>query len=167
MRSLRGVLTSLLPLLLVLVTAVWTVLAGTVPREWAYPALLVAGSISGDPAVRAVFRWADASAQRSEPPPSPWAEPEVPERPRDPALRGGLVIGVLERAAAMLSLLSGHSSGIAVVVAVKGLARYGEFTNPRQREEFIMGTLASLVWAALFAAAALWVTAVPGPLRGS
>lgn len=167
MRFIRGVLTSLLPLLLVLVTAVWAVLAGTVPPEWAYPALLVAGSLSGDPAVRAVFRWADASSQRTEPTPSPWADPEVSEQPQDPALRGGLVIGILERAAAMLSLLSAHSSGIAVVVAIKGLARYGEFTNPRQREEFIIGTLASLVWAALFAAAALWVTAGPGPFRGT
>lgn len=166
MRAVRGVLTSLLPLLLVLATAAWAAAAGSVPREWAYPALLVAGSVSGDPAVRAVFRWADASSQRTEPPPSPWADPEVPEHQPDPALRGGLVIGILERAAVMLSLLSGHSSGIAVVVAVKGLARYGEFTNPRQREEFIIGTLASLVWAALFAAAALWVTAVPGPFRG-
>ena len=158
MRTVRGTLTSLLPLLLVLVTAVWAALAGSVPREWAYPAMLVAGSVSGDPVVRAVFRWADASAQRTEPPPSPWADPQPPEQPRDPALRGGLVIGVLERTAAILSLLSGHSSGIAVVVAIKGLARYGEFSNPRQREEFIIGTLASLVWAALFAAAALWVT---------
>lgn len=165
MSSVRGAVTWLLPLLLVLVTAVWTVLAGTAPREWAYPALLVAGSVSGDPVVRAVFHWADASSQPTQPAPNPWDEPEQPAQHQDPALRGGLVIGILERAAAVLSLVGGHAAGIAVIVAVKGLARYGEFSNARQREEFIIGTLASLVWAALFAAAALWVTTDPGPLR--
>ena len=40
-----------------------------------------------------------------------------------------------------------HGSVNAIVVAIKGLARYGEFTTGHQREQFLIGTLASLLWA--------------------
>ncbi|WHF23311.1 hypothetical protein QJS66_02715 [Kocuria rhizophila] len=53
-------------------------------------------------------------------------------------------------------------AGIGVVVAVKGLARDREFTNAQQREQFIIGTLVSLLWAAPFAGAARRTTP-PGP----
>ncbi|RLY94891.1 hypothetical protein CWC38_05605 [Kocuria tytonicola] len=166
MTLLRPLATVVLPAALVLVTAVLTWVSGTVPREWAYPALLVAGSLSGDPVVRAVFSFADVSHERPQPATSPWTESEATAEPVDPPLRGGLVIGALERAAAIVSLLTGMVAGIGVVVAVKGLARYGEFTNARQREQFIIGTLVSLLWAALFAGAALWCTTPPGPFAG-
>lgn len=163
MKTSRILVDAVLPALLVIATAVWTVTAGTVPKEWAYPALLIAGTLSGDLVVRFVFAVADVSHERAVPGPDPWASSEPPSEPVSPPLRGGLVIGFLERAATMASLLTGHVAGIGVVVAVKGLARYGEFTNARQREQFIIGTLASLLWAALFAAAALWCTTEPGP----
>ena len=163
MKISRILLDAVLPASLVIVTAVWTILAGTVPREWAYPALLIAGTLSGDLVIRLVFHLADVSHERPTPDPDPWDSPEPPPEPVTPPLRGGLVIGFLERSATIASLLTGHVAGIGVVVAVKGLARYGEFTNARQREQFIIGTLASLLWAALFAAAALWCTTEPGP----
>ncbi|MBD2764953.1 hypothetical protein IEE91_07105 [Kocuria sp. cx-455] len=163
MKISRILLDAALPASLVIVTAVWTVLAGTAPREWAYPALLIAGTLSGDLAVRCVFNLADVSHERPTPAPDPWDGAEPPPEPVTPPLRGGLVIGFLERSATIASLLTGHVAGIGVVVAVKGLARYGEFTNARQREQFIIGTLASLLWAGLFAAAALWFTTEPGP----
>ena len=163
MKTSRILLDAALPALLVIATAVWTATAGTVPKEWAYPALLVAGTLSGDLVVRFVFGVADVSHERAAPGPDPWDSEGPPAEPVSPPLRGGLVIGFLERAATIASLLTGHVAGIGVVVAVKGLARYGEFTNARQREQFIIGTLASLLWAALFAAAALWCTTEPGP----
>lgn len=163
MKISRTFLDAVLPAVLVLTTIVWTAMAGTVPREWAYPALLVAGTLSGDLVVRWVFNLADVSSERPSPGPNPWSSQEPPAEPVTPPLRGGLVIGFLERAATITSLLTGHVAGIGVVVAVKGLARYGEFTNARQREQFIIGTLVSLLWAALFAGAALWCTTDPGP----
>lgn len=163
MKISRIFLDAVLPATLVLTTFVWTAVAGTAPREVAYPALLVAGTLSGDLVVRWVFNLADVSHERPTPGPDPWNGQDPPPEPVTPPLRGGLVIGFLERAATIASLLTGHVAGIGVVVAVKGLARYGEFTNARQREQFIIGTLASLLWAALFAATALWCTTDPGP----
>ncbi|MFP5336075.1 MAG: hypothetical protein ACLGIV_12280 [Actinomycetes bacterium] len=64
------------------------------------------------------------------------------------ALRGGAWIGVLERAAMSATLLAGWPAGIPVVLAVKGLGRYPELRHPGVSERFIIGTLASLLWAA-------------------
>ena len=84
----------------------------------------------------------------------------------DPAqvLRGGLVIGVLERAITVAAVLLGHPELIAMVIAVKGLGRYPELrassehglSGPAVSERFIIGTLVSLVWAAAVALAAHW-----------
>jgi hypothetical protein len=70
-------------------------------------------------------------------------------------LRGGRWIGVLERLAITGGILAGHPEAIAIVIAVKGLGRYpelrggtGEVTS-RAAERFIVGTLASFLWAAL------------------
>lgn len=64
-----------------------------------------------------------------------------------PVLRGGLVIGTLERIAVVVSILAGWPEGIAVVLAVKGLARYPELRDPRASEYFIIGTFTSVLWA--------------------
>lgn len=65
------------------------------------------------------------------------------------ALRGGRWIGVLERVAVTGTILAGFPAGIAVVVAVKGLGRFPELKeNPSASERFVIGSLASLVWAA-------------------
>lgn len=64
-------------------------------------------------------------------------------------LRGGLLIGFLERAAVTVAILSGQPVAIAYVVAIKGLGRYPELKNtPGASERFIIGTLASMLWAA-------------------
>jgi hypothetical protein len=69
--------------------------------------------------------------------------------PGDPeVLRGGAWIGVLERAAVAGTLLLGWTEGLAVLVAVKGLGRFTELKAPAAAERFIIGTLASLLWAA-------------------
>lgn len=63
-------------------------------------------------------------------------------------LRGGTTIGILERIAAAGSIMSGAAEAIAVVIAIKGVGRFSELSSPEARERFIIGTLASLVWAA-------------------
>jgi hypothetical protein len=65
------------------------------------------------------------------------------------ALRGGTWIGLLERLATTGALMLGEPTAIAVVVAVKGLGRYPELREyPAASERFVVGSLASLVWAA-------------------
>ena len=70
-------------------------------------------------------------------------------------LRGGTWIGVLERLAITGTVLAGYPEAIAVVLAVKGLGRYPELRSVKSEhrakatERFIIGTLASYIWAGL------------------
>ena len=45
------------------------------------------------------------------------------------------------------TLLAGSADGLVVVLAVKGLGRYAELRAPAAAERFIIGTLASALWA--------------------
>lgn len=67
-------------------------------------------------------------------------------------MRGGTVIGYLERVAVVMGIIAGYPEAIAVVVAVKGIGRFSELATPEARERFIVGTLASLVWACVVGA---------------
>jgi hypothetical protein len=69
-------------------------------------------------------------------------------------LRGGATVGYLERVALIGSVLAGQAAAVAVIVAVKGLGRFSELESAEARERFIIGTLASLIWAGACAAAA-------------
>lgn len=54
-----------------------------------------------------------------------------------------------------MSLIAGYPTAIAVVVAVKGLGRYPEIrSNPGPSERFVIGTLTSMLWAAVVGIAA-------------
>ncbi|RZU32024.1 hypothetical protein [Blastococcus saxobsidens] len=76
--------------------------------------------------------------------------------PQDPdILRGGAWIGVLERGAIAATLLAGWPEGLAVILAVKGLGRFSELRTPAAAERFIVGTLASGLWAAACAGVAV------------
>ena len=71
-------------------------------------------------------------------------------------LRGGTWIGALERLALLGMLMSGWPEGLAAIVAIKGLARYPELrtstvSGSGANERFIVGTFASLGWAAVTA----------------
>jgi hypothetical protein len=66
-------------------------------------------------------------------------------------LRGGMTIGVLERFAVVASIVAGFPEGLAIIVAVKGVGRFTELESSEARERFIIGTLASLIWACLCA----------------
>lgn len=72
------------------------------------------------------------------------------------ALRGGMWIGILERMLIAGFILAGQFAGVAVVVAIKGLGRYPEL-NAQTSERFIIGTLASLLWACACGWGGLWV----------
>ncbi|MFC3298765.1 hypothetical protein FJV46_00430 [Arthrobacter agilis] len=135
---------------------------------WIAVALLVAGGL-GSPVTMLVLRLArsvDTAERRRAEPPEPADQPqfELPEPPAEPprggvdalppgVLRGGLVIGVLERLAVTVAVLAGQPVAIAYVVAVKALGRYAELKeSPAASERFIIGTLASLLWASGVAA---------------
>ena len=62
-------------------------------------------------------------------------------------LRGGAWIGYLERAGTGVTVLAGFPEGVAILIAVKGLGRYAELKQSNAPEAFIIGTLASLLWA--------------------
>lgn len=76
------------------------------------------------------------------------AESDAPSADNPGPLRGGFTIGILERIAVAVSILTAWPQGIAIVMAVKGLARYPELRHPDAGEQFIIGTAASVLWAA-------------------
>lgn len=67
----------------------------------------------------------------------------------EPLLRGGTTIGYLERLGVAIGIIAGYPEAIAVVVAVKGIGRFSELAAAEARERFIIGTLASLLWACI------------------
>lgn len=91
-------------------------------------------------------------------------EPNVPD-PTPTAstgvMRGGLMIGVLERALAAAAVALGRGEVLAVIIAVKGLGRIPELKNSRAAgERFIIGTFASLGVGCAVGAVAFWLTQV-------
>jgi hypothetical protein len=73
-------------------------------------------------------------------------------------LRGGALIGALERAAIFGSLIAGWPEGLALVLGLKGLGRYPELRNQDNTgtaERFIIGTFSSALWACACAATAM------------
>ena len=106
-------------------------------EEGAAVAAVLAAVLGGGPVATAVLRAADPAAAG------------VAGGPQDPdILRGGTWIGFLERAAVGATMLAGSAEGLVVVLAVKGLGRYAELRAPAAAERFIIGTLASALWAA-------------------
>ena len=128
---------------------------------WGVMALVVAGGL-GSPITLAVLRLARAVDDQKRPP-APVTNSETPAvevtgeteaaveetAPDTPGvLRGGLVIGILERTGVALAILLNEPVAIAYVVAIKGLGRYAELKEtPAAAERFIIGTLTSLLWA--------------------
>ncbi len=73
----------------------------------------------------------------------------VPAGPGQRILRGGAIIGVLERLGVCVAILTGQPVAIAYIVAIKGLGRFAELKEtPVAAERFIIGTLTSMLWAA-------------------
>lgn len=98
----------------------------------------------------------DAEAGGAETAPVPDVGPTSPQAVA--ALRGGTWIGILERLAITGLILVGYPTGIAILVAIKGLGRYPELReNPGASERFVIGTLASMVWAAGLGILGVWL----------
>ncbi|MBD0861547.1 hypothetical protein IA539_10030 [Gordonia sp. zg691] len=105
----------------------------------------VAAVTGGGPVVRAVLA---AGGVGTGPNPAPNPDPAPTGTPADVGpLRGGRVIGYLERLAVVTTLMAGWPEGLAIILAVKSLARYPELRAPHASEQFIMGTFASVLWA--------------------
>lgn len=136
-------------------------------QGWTRGAITVLGVVvattCGSTVVRAVFRlvWKEFMPVRtSRPATEPADDPPVfgdatedAGRPEN-VLRGGAWIGYLERASISATLLAGWPEGAALVLAVKGVGRYPELRENNAPEAFIIGTLASLLWAAAAAGTA-------------
>jgi hypothetical protein len=121
-------------------------------------ALGAAAVFAGSPLVRRVFRLADAPAGKTTP--AGAAEEASPGiQAAASTLRGGHWIGLLERLAVYATILAGFGAGIAVVLAVKGLARYPELqaTTTGAAERFIIGTFVSVLYAVACAGLAWWL----------
>lgn len=85
-------------------------------------------------------------------PPRPKQDPTVLDV--EQRLPGGRWIGILERAATYACIVAGFPTGLALILVVKGLGRYPELRtgkDPRLGELFIIGTFASMLWAAAWA----------------
>ncbi|CAH0205393.1 MULTISPECIES: hypothetical protein [unclassified Microbacterium] len=67
-------------------------------------------------------------------------------------MRGGTVIGYLERIAMVIAITVGFPEAIAAIIAIKGIGRFPELAEPEARERFIIGTVASLLWAGVIGA---------------
>ncbi|HMR50829.1 MAG TPA: hypothetical protein PKE40_16465 [Arachnia sp.] len=118
-------------------TLVWQVLiviVGAFGAVWA-----------GTRPVRALLGWIDR-------PGSGDAEGDSRLLRAEKDLPGGYWIGLLERAGVFFCIASGMAGGIAIVVAIKALGRYPELrtSDVSKGELFIIGTLASMIWASLW-----------------
>jgi hypothetical protein len=116
-------------------------------ERWWNVLLLVAGGLAvtgGGPLTTSVLALVDRGNTRAQ---STQKAGEV--------LRGGALIGALERGAIYAALVAGWPEGLAIVLAIKGLARYPELRSPDQpasvtpqavAERFIIGTFTSVLW---------------------
>jgi len=86
-------------------------------------------------------------------PPSPESTPpQDEEKPTGQhTIAAGRIIGVLERILIFLGVLFGRWEIIAGVVALKTVARYKELDDQLNAEYFLIGSLASIFWAAMMA----------------
>lgn len=143
----------------------WTLARWAIVTAWGVLAVFL-----GDPLVRRGFHLAGdrvpvpdpAVPATPAPPPGPDADAAPPPEvslveAAGARLRGGRAIGWLERLGVYATILAGFPAGIAVVVAVKGLARYPDLkASDGTAERFILGTFTSLLVAAAAAGAAHW-----------
>jgi hypothetical protein len=116
--------------------------SGPVEAPWSWAAVGVgatAAVMTGGAVVLAVFGLVDASS------------PSTTARVQRTILRGGAWIGAMERLAMLATILANWPEGILGVVTIKAFARYPELKTSQgsgATERFIIGSFASLGWAA-------------------
>jgi hypothetical protein len=124
------------------VVAWLSAISGPLSPPWSWIAAgigAIAAVLCGNAVVLSVFELIDASARPGSP------------RVQRTILRGGAWIGALERLVMLGTLLARWPEGIAAIVAIKAFARYPELRAGQgtgATERFIIGTFASLGWAA-------------------
>lgn len=106
--------------------------------------ILVGGTPPPPPSRRGLFARRTQRPSEAEQPPS---TPDVAEAEAVEVLRGGTTIGLLERIAIAGAIVAGFPEAIAIVIAIKGVGRFSELAASEAKERFIIGTLASFVWA--------------------
>lgn len=118
------------------------------------------GAVAGNGVIRALLRRIDDGGARV-------AAAQGTLMGAQKELPGGRWIGILERIAVYVSIVAGFPTGIAVALAVKGLGRYPELRAEKEGREaarvgelFIIGTFASVLWAAAWAGVAVGVCAL-------
>ncbi|GGF42135.1 hypothetical protein [Williamsia phyllosphaerae] len=154
-------------LVLLAVTAVVAGIAGPadgVGARIAQCAAVIAAMTGGGAVVRSVLILGGVDPWRSDTPMSTdesmspvSATPDDPDSAEPlaaPPLRGGRVIGFLERGAVAVTLILGWPEGLAIILAVKGLARYPELREAHAGEQFIIGTFGSVLYAVAVAGTA-------------
>lgn len=104
-----------------------------------YALLLLLLTYGGNVACKWVLRWS-----ATKPP---------PESGEKITLRAGRVIGILERALIFLGLVASSWEILAGVVALKTVARYSDLDKQDKAEYFLIGSLASILWAVIVTAA--------------
>jgi hypothetical protein len=104
-----------------------------------YAVLLLLLTYGGNVACKWVLRWS-----ATKPP---------PESGEKITLRAGRVIGILERALIFLGLVASSWEILAGVVALKTVARYSDLDKQDKAEYFLIGSLASILWAVIVTAA--------------
>lgn len=152
-------------------TAVWVAVALVVAGfvGWPVTALVFKLARTIDDKADAATAASEAGAAAQDPSADVTVDGELTAQPGPPAsegadgaasapvqriLRGGAIIGVLERLGVCLAILAGQPVAIAYIVAIKGLGRFAELKEtPVAAERFIIGTLTSMLWAAGTAAA--------------
>ncbi|CAA9339125.1 MAG: hypothetical protein AVDCRST_MAG48-3537 [uncultured Friedmanniella sp.] len=127
-------------------------LGAPLSAPWSWFAVVLGAAASllcGGVVTSCVLALADASARLDS------------SRVQRTVLRGGTWIGALERLALTAVVVAGWPEGLAAIVAVKAFARYPELkAGPATgaTERFIVGTFASLGWAAVCAGTVLVLT---------
>ena len=135
----------------------WFTVQSTSPTVGVVPtitmsAVAVAAVFGGTPVSTAVLRLADrrVAVPDTSGTPGPPDDEDPDEDRASPAtpdvLPGGAMVGLLERGAILAFLLEGFPEGVVLVLAVKGVGRFGELRLPSAPERFIVGTLASVLW---------------------
>lgn len=116
-------------------------------------AVAVAAVFGGTPVSTAILRLSDrrVDVPDSSEPPDPSDDDDGHDKDRaSPAtpdvLPGGAMVGLLERGGILAFLLEGSPEGVVLILAVKGVGRFGELRQPSAPERFIVGTLASVLW---------------------
>ncbi|GAA1463886.1 hypothetical protein [Williamsia maris] len=153
-------------LVLLAATAIVAGIAGPadgVGARIAQCAAVIAAVTGGGAVVRSVLVLGGVDPWRSDTPMStdesvsPTPTPDDPDSTEPlaaPPLRGGRVIGFLERGAVAVTLIVGWPEGLAIILAVKGLARYPELRESHAGEQFIIGTFGSVLYAVAVAGTA-------------